>query len=124
MLIFLGVEEGDTEEDAGWLAGKIARLRIFEDATGNMNLSADANGGEFLLISQFTLFASTRKGNRPSFTRSARPEIAERLYEDFATKLSAAAGKEVKTGTFGASMEIALVNMGPVTILIDSKIRE
>ena len=107
-----------------WLSGKIVRLRIFDDNAGVMNCSVQDIGGEILLVSQFTLFASTKKGNRPSYTRSARPEIAIPLYEKFITRLAQDLGKPIPTGEFGAEMKIALINDGPVTILIDSKNRE
>lgn len=124
LLILLGVEEADTSEDVEWLSGKIARLRIFDDDGGVMNLSLRDTGGEALVISQFTLHASTRKGNRPSYIRAAKPETATPLYEAFICQLSSDLGKEVQTGIFGAMMDITLVNEGPVTIIIDSKIRE
>ena len=128
MLLLVGIEEADGEgggeEDIEWLAGKIARLRIFDDADGVMNLDILQTGGEILAISQFTLHASTRKGNRPSYIRAARPEAAEPLYEKFAARLSQELGREVKTGIFGADMQVALTNDGPVTILIDSRNKE
>ncbi len=124
LLVLLGIEEPDTEEDLLWLSGKIARLRLFPDETGVMNRSALETGGEALVVSQFTLFASTKKGNRPSYVRAARPEKAVPLYERFVARLSAELGRTVQTGTFGADMQVALVNDGPVTILIDSKARE
>ena len=124
LLILLGVEEADTSGDVEWLSGKIARLRIFDDDSGVMNLSLRDTGGEALVISQFTLHASTRKGNRPSYIRAAKPETAIPLYEAFIRQLSSDLGKQVQTGIFGAMMDITLVNEGPVTIIIDSKIRE
>ncbi len=124
LLVLLAVEETDTPEDVEWLAGKIVRLRIFNDAAGLMNLSVQDVSGEILLISQFTLFASTRKGNRPSYIRSARPEAAIPLYEQFNARLAAELGKPVHTGEFGADMKVALINDGPVTLCIDSKNRE
>jgi D-tyrosyl-tRNA(Tyr) deacylase len=124
LLVLLGIEETDTPEDIRWLSGKIARLRIFNDSDGVMNLSVDEAGGEALVISQFTLHASTKKGNRPSYIRAARPEIAVPLYQQFIRQLEADLGKTVQTGSFGAMMDISLVNEGPVTILIDSKERE
>lgn len=124
LLIFVGVEESDNPEDVSWLCGKIGRLRIFNDETEVMNLSVTDVGGEILVISQFTLHASTRKGNRPSYIRSARPEMAIPLYNTFVNQLEGITGKPVKTGVFGAMMEVALINDGPVTILIDSKNRE
>ncbi|HXG47814.1 MAG TPA: D-aminoacyl-tRNA deacylase [Methylomirabilota bacterium] len=124
LLIFLGVEEADTAEDVAWLSGKIARLRVFDDDAGVMNRSVQEIGGSLLVVSQFTLFASTRKGNRPSYSRAARPEQAMPLYEAFVRTLAHASSRPVATGAFGADMRIALVNDGPVTLLIDSKARE
>jgi len=124
LLIFLGIEEEDSDEDISWLSGKISRLRIFKDDHDLMNLSICEINGEALIISQFTLHASTKKGNRPSFIRAARPEIAIPLYQKFITRLSSDIGSDVKTGEFGASMQVALVNNGPVTIYIDTKNKE
>ncbi len=124
LLVLVAVEDADTDEDIEWLAGKIVRLRIFRDDAGLMNRSVQDIAGEILAVSQFTLFASTKKGNRPSYIRSARPEIAVPRYEQFVAKLSAELGKPVHTGEFGADMQVALVNDGPVTILMDSKARE
>lgn len=124
LLVLLAVEEADTNEDVEWLSGKIARLRIFNDDVGVMNRSVQELGGEVLLVSQFTLFASTKKGNRPSYTRSARPEIAVPLYEKFIARLTQDLGQPIATGEFGAHMAVSLVNDGPVTIIIDSKQRE
>ena len=124
ILIFLGIEDADGIEDVEWLSGKIARLRIFRDKEGIMNLSLLDIGEEALVISQFTLHASTKKGNRPSYIRAARPEIAIPLYEKFVSQLEKDLGRKVKTGEFGAYMQIDLVNDGPVTILIDTKNRE
>jgi D-aminoacyl-tRNA deacylase len=124
LLVLVAVEEADSEEDAEWLAGKIARLRIFDDGEGVMNESIQETGGELLVVSQFTLFASTRKGNRPSYIRSARPEVAIPKYESFVRCLEVAAGRPIRTGHFGADMKVNLVNDGPVTIIIDSKLRE
>ncbi|MBP9902546.1 MAG: D-aminoacyl-tRNA deacylase [Verrucomicrobiota bacterium] len=124
LLILLAIEETDTRADLEWLSGKIVRLRVFNDAAGVMNCSVQETGGAILLISQFTLFASTKKGNRPSYTRSARPEIAIPLYEQFITRLTQDLGQPIQTGEFGAHMQVSLVNDGPVTILIDSKARE
>jgi D-tyrosyl-tRNA(Tyr) deacylase len=124
ILVLLGIEEADTTEDIMWLCGKITWLRIFEDAEGVMNLSVHETGGEVLVVSQFTLHASTKKGNRPSYIRAARPETAIPLYEEFVRTLEAETGRKVQTGSFGAMMNISLVNEGPVTIIIDSKIRE
>ncbi|TCD12605.1 D-tyrosyl-tRNA(Tyr) deacylase [Pedobacter frigidisoli] len=123
-LVLLGIEDADTNEDLDWLAQKIVGMRVFGDENGMMNKAlADVNG-DILLISQFTLFASTKKGNRPGFTRAARPDIAIPLYEKMIEKLSTLMGKKIQTGIFGADMKIALVNDGPVTILIDSKNKE
>jgi D-tyrosyl-tRNA(Tyr) deacylase len=124
LLVLLGIEDADTAEDIAWLAGKIVRLRLFNDAEGVMNLSVSETGGEILLVSQFTLFASTRKGNRPSYIRAARPETAIPLYEQFLRQLTTELGRPVLTGEFGADMKVELLNDGPVTILIDSKVRE
>jgi D-aminoacyl-tRNA deacylase len=124
LLVFLGIEESDSAEDIEWLSGKIVRLRIFPDEQGVMNRSVQEIDGEILLISQFTLFASTKKGNRPSYIRAARPEIAIPLYEKFLGKVAIDFGKRIETGEFGADMKVALVNDGPVTILMDSKQRE
>jgi D-tyrosyl-tRNA(Tyr) deacylase len=124
MLILVGVEEADTKEDADWLAIKLAKLRIFADEAGLMNRSVQEQEGELLVVSQFTLHASTKKGNRPSYIRAARPEQAIPLYEYFISALSAAAARPVQTGQFGADMEVSLINDGPVTIWIDSAARE
>ena len=124
LLVLLGIEENDCGEDVEWLAGKIARMRIFEDDAGNMNLALADIGGETLVISQFTLHASTKKGNRPSFTRAARPEQALPLYELFIEKIRDMTGKPVASGQFGASMQVSLINDGPVTIWIDSRDRQ
>jgi D-tyrosyl-tRNA(Tyr) deacylase len=124
MLVLIGIEEPDGQEDIEWLSGKICRLRIFDDRDGVMNLSISEIDGEIMVVSQFTLHASTKKGNRPSYIRSARPETAIPLYERFVRQLSEDLGKEVKTGEFGAMMQIRLTNDGPVTIIIDSKNRE
>ena len=123
-LILLGIEETDTAEDIEWLSGKIVRLRIFPDENGLMNRSIQDVGGDILLISQFTLFASTKKGNRPSYIRAARPEIAIPIYRNLIQRLQGEFGKTVQNGEFGADMKVSLVNDGPVTILIDSKNRE
>ena len=124
LLILLGIEEADSQEDLDWLSGKISRLRIFRDQHGIMNLSLTEVGGEALVISQFTLHSSTRKGNRPSYVRAARPESAIPLYEQFINQLSDDIGQEVKSGEFGAYMQVELLNDGPVTIIIDTKNRE
>jgi D-tyrosyl-tRNA(Tyr) deacylase len=124
LLVLLAVEEADTPADIDWLSGKIVRLRIFNDEEGLMNRSVLEVGGGILVVSQFTLFASTKKGNRPSFSKSARPEIATPIYEQFIAKLTADMGKPIQTGEFGADMKVTLVNDGPVTIIIDTKNRE
>ncbi len=124
MLVLLGVEVGDDEADLEWLCGKIARLRIHADAEGVMNLDVTQVRGEVMLVSQFTLHASTAKGNRPSYLRAARPEEAIPLYLRAKQLLSELVGRPVKTGEFGADMQVALVNDGPVTIIVDSKQRE
>lgn len=124
LMILLGIEENDSEEDIEWLCGKIARLRVFNDEQKVMNLDVAKVDGDVLVVSQFTLHASTRKGNRPSYIRAARPEIAIPLYEAFKSKLSEMLGKPVQSGEFGAMMQIHLVNDGPVTIIMDSKARE
>ena len=124
LLILVGIEENDNQDDVLWLCGKIARLRIFDDSEGVMNLSVTNIRGEILVISQFTLHASTKKGNRPSYIIAAKPERAVPLYNSFINCLSKEAGTEVKIGIFGAMMEVNLVNSGPVTILIDSKNKE
>ncbi len=124
LLILLGIEEADTMEDIKWLAGKISRLRIFEDENEVMNRSVSDVMGEAMVVSQFTLHASTKKGNRPSYIKAARPETAIPLYEDFVKELELLLQKPVATGEFGAMMDIALVNSGPVTIIIDTKNKE
>lgn len=124
LLILLGIEAEDNEEDIDWLAGKIARLRIFSDEDDAMNFSVQDIDGDCLVVSQFTLHANTKKGNRPSFIRAAKPEIAIPLYEKFILQLEEETSKKIKTGTFGAMMDVALINDGPVTIWIDSKKRE
>lgn len=121
LLILLGIEENDSEQDAEALAGKISRLRIFDDAEGVMNLSVKEVDGEILTVSQFTLHAGTKKGNRPSYIRAAKPEKAVPLYEHFIRCLQNETGKEIKTGKFRAMMDVTLVNDGPVTIIIDTK---
>lgn len=124
LLLLLGVEESDTSEDVDWLVRKVVGLRIFDDEQGVMNRSVMDVGGEALVVSQFTLFASYKKGNRPSWLRAARHEISIPLYEEFCEKLSAAMGKPVGTGEFGADMKVELLNDGPVTICMDSKNKE
>ncbi len=124
LMILVGVETGDTESDADWLAQKTANLRIFDDSDGIMNKSVRDVDGEILAISQFTLTASTRKGNRPSYIRAARGEEAQRLYDYYCSKLSVISGRSVKKGIFGTHMYVSLVNDGPETILIDFRINE
>jgi len=124
LLVLLGVEDGDGEDDVAWLAPKIAKMRIFPDDAGLMNLSLTDCGGEAIVVSQFTLHASTKKGNRPSFIRAARPEISEPLYERFCEALGTELGKPVGKGRFAADMKVALVNDGPVTIVMDTRNRE
>ena len=124
LLILVGIEEADSTEDSDWLAGKATGLRIFDDENGVMNRSVLDVDGEILVVSQFTLHAMTKKGNRPSYIRAAGHETAIPLYEHFCKQLSLKLGKEVQTGTFGADMKVALVNNGPVTIWIDSKNKE
>jgi D-tyrosyl-tRNA(Tyr) deacylase len=123
-MVLLGIEPGDTEEDAEWLSGKIALLRVFGDENGLMNRDIKESGGDILVVSQFTLHAAYKKGNRPSFIRAARPEQAIPLYEFFNQSLSEKLGKPVATGVFGADMKVALVNDGPVTIIMDTKNKE
>ncbi len=123
LLVLLGIEDADNEEDIEWLSGKISRLRIFADEKGVMNLPITEVGGGVLLISQFTLHASTKKGNRPSYIKAARPEVAIPLYEKFKTRLEKEINKKVETGEFGAYMKISLINDGPVTIIVDTKNR-
>ena len=125
LLVLVGVGRDDTPADGQWLAERIVRLRIFDDeSTGQMNRSVQEVGGGVLVVSQFTLFASTRKGTRPSYSDAARPEIAAPIYEEFVAQLAAALGRPVATGRFAAMMDVALVNDGPVTLVIDSKTRE
>jgi len=124
ILVLAGIEEADTTEDADWLAGKIVQLRIFNDQDNIMNLSIMETGGEILVISQFTLHAKTKKGNRPSYIRAAPPGVAIPIYNSFVEKLSLLLEKEIGTGIFGEMMQVELINDGPVTIIIDSKNRE
>jgi D-tyrosyl-tRNA(Tyr) deacylase len=124
MLVLAGVAADDTSADADWLAHKLTELRIFDDAAGVMNRSIVDVGGAVLAVSQFTLHASTRKGNRPSWSRAAPPDVAKPQFEAFVDKITARLGKPVPTGVFGAHMEVALINDGPVTIMLDSKARE
>ena len=124
LLVLLGIEDADTTEDIEWLSNKIVNLRIFDDAAGVMNESVLEKKGEILLVSQFTLHASTKKGNRPSYIKASKPEIAVPLYEKMIRQLSADLGKEIRTGIFGADMKVELLNDGPVTIIIDTKNKE
>ncbi|MBV1923205.1 MAG: D-tyrosyl-tRNA(Tyr) deacylase [Flavobacteriaceae bacterium] len=124
MLILLGIEAEDTQEDINWLTRKTANLRIFSDENDAMNLSVIDTKGDIIVVSQFTLHASTKKGNRPSFIKAARPDIAVPLYESFVLQLEKEIGKKIQTGVFGAMMDISLINDGPVTINIDSKNKE
>jgi len=123
LLVFVGIEDQDTAEDISWLTTKIANLRIFSDDSGVMNVSVKDCNGEILVVSQFTLHADTKKGNRPSYIKASKPPIAIPLYEKFLSEMKAQLGREIKSGIFGADMKIALVNDGPVTIIIDSKNR-
>ena len=123
-LVLLGIEERDTAEDVAWLVGKITKMRVFSDSDGKMNQSLAEQDGDALVVSQFTLHASTKKGNRPSFIKAARPDQAMPLYEAFCEQMSEEIGKKVGRGIFGADMKVALVNDGPVTITLDSKNRE
>lgn len=124
LLVLLGVAEGDAEDDRIWLARKIVQLRIFSDAAGLMNLSVQDIKGDILAVSQFTLYASTRKGNRPSYTAAARPEVAQPAFDAFVSLLATELGRPVPTGVFGAHMDVRLHNDGPVTIWLDSRARE
>ncbi len=124
LLVLLGIEHDDGTEDIEWLSKKMAGLRIFSDEAGLMNLSIQDIGGEILVVSQFTLFASTKKGNRPSYIKAARPEVAIPLYEKFVHTLHQESNRPIQTGTFGADMKVHLLNDGPVTIWIDSKEKE
>jgi D-tyrosyl-tRNA(Tyr) deacylase len=124
LMILLGIEDNDTDEDLTWLARKITNMRIFSDENGLMNKALSDVQGNILLVSQFTLFASTKKGNRPGFTRSARPDFAVPMYEKMIRELEQLTGTNIQTGVFGADMQISLVNDGPVTIIIDTKSRE
>jgi D-aminoacyl-tRNA deacylase len=124
LLVLVGIEESDSEEDVAWLSGKISRLRIFGDADGVMNLSVCDIQGEVMIVSQFTLHASTRKGNRPAYTRAASPQVAIPIYESFLARMEMELGKPVVPGVFGAHMVLSIVNDGPVTIHIDTKNKE
>ena len=121
LMVLLGIEDADSQEDIEWLASKIVNLRIFNDDQGVMNVSVIDSKGELLVVSQFTLHASTKKGNRPSYIKAAKPDVAILLYESFVKAVHTLVGKEVKTGEFGADMKVSLVNDGPVTIIIDTK---
>ena len=124
LLLFIGITEDDTQEDIQWLTKKVANIRLFDDENGVMNLSVMDIDGEILAVSQFTLMASTKKGNRPSYIKAAKPEISVPLYEQFCTEMELAVNKPIKRGVFGADMKVELLNDGPVTIFIDSKNRE
>jgi D-tyrosyl-tRNA(Tyr) deacylase len=124
LLVFLGIEDADTAEDIEWLSNKIINLRIFNDENGVMNVSVKDSNGDILVVSQFTLHASTRKGNRPSYIKASKPEFAIPIYEQLVQQLSAELGKTIRTGIFGADMKVELLNDGPVTIVIDTKNRE
>jgi D-tyrosyl-tRNA(Tyr) deacylase len=124
LLVLAGFEEADTDADLNWMAGKLVRLRLFADGAGVMNCSVLESGGEILAVSQFTLFASVKKGNRPSWSRAARGEVSQPLFERFVARLAAELGKPVPTGVFGADMQIALINDGPVTLSLDSRAAE
>ena len=124
LLVLVGIEDADTPEDIEWLSAKIVNLRIFDDAGGVMNLSLKDTGGDLLVVSQFTLHAATKKGNRPSYIRASKPEIAIPVYEQFLKRLETDLGKTIHTGEFGADMKVSLINDGPVTIVIDTKNKE
>jgi len=124
LLILIGIEEADSQEDIIWLTSKIANLRIFADENEVMNRSVKETNGDIIIVSQFTLHASTKKGNRPSYIKAAKPEIAIPIYEKFVAQMETEIGKKVQTGQFGADMKVALVNDGPVTIIIDTKNKE
>ena len=124
LLVLLGIEDADAKEDIEWLSSKIANLRIFGDAEGVMNLSVKDVAGDIIVVSQFTLHASTKKGNRPSYIKASKPDIAIPLYENFVKQMEVDLGKKIQTGEFGADMKVSLMNDGPVTIIIDTKLRE
>lgn len=124
LLVLVGIEDADIQEDIDWLVGKIANLRIFDDANHVMNLSVKDINGDIIVVSQFTLHASTKKGNRPSYLKASKPDVAIPLYENFVKRLELELGKKVQTGIFGADMKVSLLNDGPVTITIDSKNKE
>lgn len=123
LLVLIGIEDADTDEDLDWLASKVVNLRIFNDAEGVMNVSVKDSNGEIIVVSQFTLQASTKKGNRPSYIKASKPEIAIPMYEKFKTAVSSELGRAVQSGIFGADMKVSLLNDGPVTIIIDTKNR-
>ena len=124
LLILLGIEDADTQDDILWLTSKIANLRIFADDNDVMNLSLKETNGDAIVVSQFTLHAATKKGNRPSYIKAAKPDVAIPLYENFVSKMELELGKKIQTGQFGADMKVALINDGPVTIVIDTKNKE
>jgi len=124
LLVFLGIEDADTDEDIQWLSGKITNIRLFNDELGVMNYSLKDKGGDVLLVSQFTLHAATKKGNRPSYIKASKPDVAKPLYEKMIVQLTADVGKQIQCGIFGADMKVSLLNDGPVTIIIDSKNKE
>lgn len=124
LLVLVGIEDADTQEDIDWLVAKIAKLRIFGDADGLMNLSVQDVNGDVIVVSQFTLYAATKKGNRPSYIRAAKPDISIPLYKAFISAMEKELGKKIQTGEFGADMKVSLINDGPVTIIIDSKNKE
>ncbi len=124
LLVFVGITDNDSREDIQWLTKKIANIRLFDDENGVMNRSVIESGGDILAVSQFTLMASTKKGNRPSYIKAARPEISVPLYEEFCSEMELAVNKPIQRGVFGADMKVRLLNDGPVTIFIDSKNRE
>lgn len=124
LLLLVGIEDADTADDTEWLCAKVTGLRVFDDDQGVMNLDITDIGGEIMVVSQFTLLASTRKGNRPSYTKAARPDVSRPLYESFISTISEKLGRPVATGVFGAHMEIDIINDGPVTIILDSKNKE
>ena len=124
LVVLLGIENADNGEDIGWLSSKIVNLRIFDDANGVMNISVKDIDGDVLLVSQFTLHASTKKGNRPSYIRASKPDFAIPMYEKMITRLEQDLGKKIQTGIFGAMMKVELINDGPVTIIIDTKLKE
>ncbi len=124
LMILLGIEDADNQDDTDWLCGKICRLRLFDDENGIMNLSVEDISGEILIVSQFTLHASTKKGNRPSYIKAAKPEVANAIYNSFIQTMKSSTKLKIETGIFGAMMQVELVNDGPVTIIIDSKNKE